>query len=39
MHSFQETDIEILIFMLHNIGLQLRKSDPTAIMDILTFSE
>lgn len=32
MNSFTETDIEILIFILHNIGLQLRKEDPTKIM-------
>jgi hypothetical protein len=25
MNSFTESDIEILIFILHNIGLQLRK--------------
>jgi len=28
LNSFNEADIEILIFILHNIGLQLRKEDP-----------
>ena len=34
--SFQESDIEILIFVLHNIGLQLRKADPAGIKELLT---
>tara|TARA_B110000285_G_C14932529_1_gene518020 strand:- start:379 stop:555 length:177 start_codon:yes stop_codon:yes gene_type:complete len=33
--SFTESDIEILIFILHNIGLQLRKEDPGAIKEII----
>lgn len=28
MKSFTEADIEILIYILHNIGLQLRSDDP-----------
>ena len=32
MTSFTETDIEILIFVLHNIGLQLRDEDPKSII-------
>jgi hypothetical protein len=39
LNSFTEGDIEILIFLLHNIGLQLRKADPMALKDILTLSE
>lgn len=33
--SFTESDIEVLIFVLHNIGLQLRKKDPVSIKAIL----
>ena len=39
MSSFTETDIEILIFLLHNIGLQLRKEDPVSLRNLLTLSE
>ena len=35
LNSFTESDIEVLIFVLHNIGLQLRKKDPAAIKQIL----
>jgi len=35
LESFTETDIEILIFILHNIGLQLRKEDPAQILSII----
>ena len=35
LNSFTEGDIEILIFVLHNIGLQLRKEDPESIKQIL----
>jgi hypothetical protein len=28
MESFSEGEIEILIYLLHNIGLQLRADDP-----------
>ena len=35
LDSFTESDIEVLIFVLHNIGLQLRKKDPEAIKSIL----
>ena len=28
MESFSEGEIEILIYLLHNIGLQLRSDDP-----------
>lgn len=33
--SFTECDIEILIFALHNIGLQLRKKDPESLKNVL----
>jgi len=39
LKSFAEPDIEILIFVLHNIGLQLRKEEPTAIKDIIELAE
>lgn len=39
MQSFTESDIEILIFILHNIGLQLRKEDPVAIKSIIEMAE
>lgn len=35
LNSFTESDIEVLIFVLHNIGLQLRKKDPASIKLIL----
>ena len=35
LNSFAESDIEVLIFVLHNIGLQLRKKDPESIKSIL----
>ena len=35
LNSFSESDIEVLIFVLHNIGLQLRKQDPASIKQIL----
>ena len=37
--SFTEDDIQILIFLLHNIGLQLRKEDPMAIQEIISMAE
>ena len=37
--SFTESDLEVLIFLLHNIGLQLRKADPEAIRDLIHISE
>jgi hypothetical protein len=37
--SFQESDVEVLIFILHNIGLQLRKADPIGLRDLLTTAE
>jgi hypothetical protein len=39
MKSFLESDIEVLIFILHNIGLQLRKADPVAMRDIINLAE
>ena len=39
LKSFAEPDIEILIFVLHNIGLQLRKEEPAAIKDIIELAE
>lgn len=35
LKSFQEPDIETLIFLLHNIGLQLRKADPDNLKNII----
>lgn len=37
MNSFTEADIEVLIFVLHNIGLQLRKKDPESVKAMLDF--
>lgn len=39
VQSYSENDIEILIFILHNIGLQLRKEDPGSIKDIIDLQE
>jgi hypothetical protein len=39
MKSFREADVEVLIFLLHNIGLQLRKADPVALRDLLTLAD
>jgi hypothetical protein len=39
LSSFREAEIEILIFVLHNIGLQLRKADPAGIRDLLQIVE
>lgn len=39
LDSFEESDIEVLIFILHNIGLQLRKADPISIRDIIATAE
>lgn len=39
LQSFNESDIEVLIFILHNIGLQLRKADPVGIKNILQAAE
>jgi hypothetical protein len=33
--SFGESDIEILMFLMHNIGLQLRKTDPKSVMAVI----
>lgn len=35
LHSFREDDIETLIFLFHNIGLQLRKTDPDSLIQII----
>jgi len=35
LNAFTEDDIETLIFLLHNIGLQLRKSDPENLRQII----
>ena len=35
LQSFREHDIEVLIFLLHNIGLQLRKKEPEALKNII----
>jgi nucleolar MIF4G domain-containing protein 1 len=34
--QMQESDVEVLIFVLHNIGLQLRKRDPAALKELIT---
>ena len=39
MASFSESEIEILMFILHNIGLQLRKEDPVAVKEIIEAAE
>lgn len=39
MNSFTEGDLEILIFILHNIGLQLRKEDPSALKEIMDLAD
>lgn len=39
LNSFTETDLEILIFVLHNIGLQLRDEDPKSILQIIQLAE
>lgn len=39
MKSFSEADLELLIFILHNIGLQIRKEDPAAIMTFYEMAE
>ena len=39
LQSFHEADIEVLIFLLHNIGLQLRKADPLALRDLLALAD
>lgn len=39
LQSFKEADVEILIFLLHNIGLQLRKADTVALKDLLTLAD
>jgi hypothetical protein len=39
IQTFNESDIEVLIFILHNIGLQLRKADPVGLKDILSMGE
>jgi nucleolar MIF4G domain-containing protein 1 len=37
--SYTEVDIEILIFLLHNIGLNLRKEDPVGLRELITIAE
>ena len=39
VNSYTESDIEVLIFVLHNIGLQLRKEDPGAVKEIIEMAE
>ena len=39
LQTFNESDIEVLIFILHNIGLQLRKADPVGLKNILSGAE
>jgi hypothetical protein len=35
LQSFREDDVETLIFLLHNIGLQLRKAEPESLKRII----
>ena len=39
LNSYTASDLEVLIFILHNIGLQLRKEDPVAVKDIIDMAE
>ena len=39
LQSFREADIEILIFLLHNIGLHLRKADPAGLKELLSLAD
>jgi hypothetical protein len=39
LNSFREDDIETLLFLLHNIGLQLRKADPEGLKICLLKNE
>jgi nucleolar MIF4G domain-containing protein 1 len=39
LDSYTEVDIEILIFLLHNIGLNLRKEDPVGLRDLISRAE
>ena len=39
IQAYSENDIEILIFILHNIGLQLRKEDPASVKEIIDLQE
>lgn len=32
---FEESDLENLVFLLHNVGYQLRKQDPAALLQFL----
>jgi hypothetical protein len=34
LQSFKEDDIDILIFVLHNIGLQLRKEETVKLKEL-----
>jgi len=39
LEKFSEGDLEVLLFVLHNIGLQLRKSDPASVKEIIRVFE
>ena len=39
LSSYTASDIEVLIFILHNIGLQLRKEDPGAVRELADMAE
>lgn len=39
IQSFKEDDIDILIFVLHNIGLQLRKEETAKLKNLFDIAE
>jgi hypothetical protein len=39
LQSFKEDDIDILIFVLHNIGLQLRKEETVKLKKLFEIAE
>ena len=39
LSRFTESDIEVLIFVMHNIGFQLRNEEPEAIQKIIEMAE
>ena len=39
IQSFKEDDIDILVFVLHNIGLQLRKEETAKLKNLFDIAE
>jgi len=39
LNRYEERDVEVLIFLLHNVGLKLRKADPAGIKRIIELAE